>query len=69
MDGMDFHGWHGSSMDHSIRLIAAILPPMGLPSMDGIFHPLTATLFIDSRYSILLLLPLLLLYNLISVPY
>ena len=39
MDGMDFHGWNGSSMDHSIRLIAAILPPMGLPSMDGTFHP------------------------------
>ena len=39
IDGMDLHGWHRSSIDYSIHLIAAILPPMGQPSMDGIFHP------------------------------
>ena len=52
-----FHLWKvGFSMDGrhpqwypTIHLIAANLPPTGLPSMDGISYPWTATLSIDGN--------------------
>ena len=46
MDSRLFHRWYVPPGYPTIHLIAAMLPPMGLLSMDGIFHLWTATPFI-----------------------
>ena len=44
------HEWYVPLWYPTIHLIAAIVPLMGLLSVDGIFHLWTATLFIDNRH-------------------